>query len=199
MESLSFSELETLVNEIKEKLNLEGRNNNYIASKIATQPGVVVSVSQLNRILRDIDEKEKDTFDKREDTINDLVSILGYENWAEYKKKQHEKILNNIKSAGVYYPIDVDISNKIGETITLGWESKYSKIKIIDGFECKVIESKGMHKQAGDSFFTLGFSLKENPPGLPDIMLDDFGEGYFDMLRNDKDSKFNPDDEYFYL
>lgn len=199
MESLSFSELETLVNEIKEKLNLEGRNNNYIASKIATQPGVVVSVSQLNRILRDIDEKEKDTFDKREDTINDLVSILGYENWAEYKKKQHEKILNNIKSAGVYYPIDVDISNKIGETITLGWESKYSKIKIIDGIECEVIESKGMHKQAGDRFITLGFKLQENPPGLPDIMLHDFGEGYFDMLRNDKDSKFNPDDEYFYL
>ena len=184
----------TLKEEIENKLGIEGRATNYKTNKITGQPGVMVSTSNLNKFW---DKDVEDSISMNDGTVNDLVSILGYENWEEYKRHLDQKILESVESAEVYYPVDVDISKMENQVITLGWENKYSKIRVIDGFECEVIESKNMKKEAGECFITLGFSLKENPLGLPHIMLDDFGDGYFDTQKEEFGIQF--DEDYFYL
>ena len=191
---IDSSDWKTLKEEIEKKLRIEGQATNYKTSKITSQQGVRSSTSNLNKIWgKDVE----DSISMNDGTLSDLISILDYKSWEEYKRHLDQKILKSVESAGIYYPVDVDISKMENQIITLGWENKYSKIRVIDGFECEVIESKNMKKEAGERFVTLGFSLKENPPGLPYIMLDDFGDGYFDTQKDEFGVQFGND--YFYL
>jgi hypothetical protein len=85
----------------------------------------------------------------------------------------------------------------MNDEITIGYTKKYAKLRYIDGFEFEILESYHTRKKKGERFITPGFSVKISASGEPDIMLDDYGDGYFDYQREEYKEQF--DDDYFYL
>jgi hypothetical protein len=136
--------------------------------------------------------------------INLLCRFIGYKGWDDFQANIYhlpsiEEIFENQRKE-IQMLLDHNIPNDSGVYL-LGWyPAKYSKIKHVGGFEFKVVESKNMHKKPeDDTFITLNFTLSEELDrfGLPDIKLDDYGDGYFDEQSKDSGEVFDAD--YFYL
>jgi hypothetical protein len=199
MPRIHVTELDKLKQEIEEKLNLSGQKVGYTARTIDELYPNGVSRPQLNRIWADdTTSKGKDDFRQMTDNvINDLVGILGYKNWREYKEHLNTEIIKQ-NPVGVFYDVNIDISRlRDGEEITIGYTKKYAKLRYIEGFEFEVLENHNTQKKKGERFITPGFSVKISASGEPDIMLDDYGDGYFDYQREEFGEVF--DDDYFYL
>jgi hypothetical protein len=192
------TELERLKQEIETKLNLSGQAVGNIAKTIDDLYPNGVSFPQLNRIWqKNYIPKDKDYIKMTDNVINDLVGILGFKNWREYKERLNTEIIKQ-NSVEVFYGVDLDISRlRPNDEITIGYTDKYTKLRYVDGFEFEVLESHNMRKKQGERFITPGFSVKLSASGEPDIMLDDYGEDYFDYQRNEFGEVF--DDDYFYL
>lgn len=216
MPRIYATEWNRLKQEIEEKLNLKGQTVGYIARFLDDNYSEDISYAQLNRLWQDKYFEGKEYKDMQDKTINDLVKILGYENWRAYKDYLNQEIigkqiicqettnkeavnkLNNDNSVDAFYNVDIDISRlNPNEEITIGYTNKYAKLRYIDGFEFEVIERHNTHKEKGERFITPGFSAKVSGSGEVDIMLDDYGDGYFEYQTKEFGEVF--DDDYFYL
>jgi len=131
-----------------------------------------------------------------------LARSLGYLGWNDFVSKVNntynpptpsiEEVFENQRKE-----IQLGILNGRG-IYTLGWyPEKYSKLKCLGGFEFEVIESKNMNKKTGDTFVSPTFKLSfVEGAKFPDIMLDDYGDDYFDHQREICGEFEN---NYFYL
>lgn len=216
MPRIYATEWNRLKQEIEEKLNLKGQTVGYIARFLDDNYSEDISYAQLNRLWQDKYFEGKEYKDMLDKTINDLVKILGYDNWRAYKDYLNQEILgkqiicqettnkeavnklNNDNSVKSFYNVDIDISRlHPNEEIIIGYTNKYAKLRYIDGFEFEVIERHNTHKEKGERFITPGFSAKVSGSGEVDIMLDDYGDGYFEYQTKEFGEVF--DDDYFYL
>lgn len=216
MPRIYATEWNRLKQEIEEKLNLKGQTVGYIARFLDDNYSEDISYAQLNRLWQDKYFEGKEYKDMLDKTINDLVKILGYDNWRAYKDYLNQEILgkqiicqettnkeavnklNIDNSVNAFYNVDIDISRlHPNEEIIIGYTNKYAKLRYIDGFEFEVIESHNTHKEKGERFITPGFSAKVSGSGEVDIMLDDYGDGYFEYQTKEFGEVF--DDNYFYL
>lgn len=216
MPRIYATEWNRLKQEIEEKLNLKGQTVGYIARFLDDNYSEDISYAQLNRLWQDKYFEGKEYKDMLDKTINDLVKILGYDNWRAYKDYLNQEILgkqiicqettnkeavnklNNDSSVKAFYNVDIDISRlHPNEEIIIGYTNKYAKLRYIDGFEFEVIESHNTRKKKGERFITPGFSAKISGSGEVDIMLDDYGDGYFEYQTKEFGEVFN--DNYFYL
>lgn len=216
MPRIYATEWNRLKQEIEEKLNLKGQTVGYIARFLDDNYSEDISYAQLNRLWQDKYFEGKEYKDMLDKTINDLVKILGYDNWRAYKDYLNQEILgkqiicqettnkeavnklNNDNSVKAFYNVDIDISRlHPNEEIIIGYTNKYAKLQYIDGFEFEVIERHNTHKEKGERFITPGFSAKVSGSGEVDIMLDDYGDGYFEYQTKEFGEVF--DDDYFYL
>lgn len=200
MPRIYITEWKRLKQEIEEKLNLKGEVVGGIA-RILDGEYSEISRPQLNRIWKEDYFKDngfKKMFDK---TINDLVKILGYNNWREYKEYLNQEIIDeepNKSPVNTFYGVDIDISRlNLNEEIIIGYTNKYAKLRYIDGFEFEVLENHNTCKEKGARFLTPGFSVIVSSSGEINIMLDDYGDGYFEYQTKEFGEHF--DDEYFYL
>lgn len=217
MAKIYITEFKRLKQEIETVLCLSGQTGGYIAKFIDALYPDGVSLPQLNRIWsKNYIPKDKDYIKMTDNVINDLVKILGYDNWRAYKDYLNQEILgkqiicqettnkeavnklNNDNSVKAFYNVDIDISRlHPNEEIIIGYTNKYAKLRYIDGFEFEVIERHNTHKEKGERFITPGFSAKVSGSGEVDIMLDDYGDGYFEYQTKEFGEVF--DDDYFYL
>lgn len=216
MPRIYATEWNRLKQEIEERLNLKGQTVGYIARYLDENYSEEIGYTQLNRIWQDKYFEEKEYKSMHDDTINDLVKILGYDNWRAYKDYLNQEILgkqiisqktidkeignqvNNEKLVNAFYNVDIDISRlHPNEEIIIGYTNKYAKLRYIDGFEFEVLERHNTRKEKGERFITPGFSTKVSGSGEVDIMLDDYGDGYFEYQTKEFGEVF--DDDYFYL
>lgn len=217
MAKIYNTEFKRLKQEIETKLHLSGQTVGYIAKFIDDSYPDGVSLPQLNRIWsKNYIPIDKDYIKMTDNVINDLVKILGYDNWRAYKDYLNQEILgkqiicqettnkeavnklNIDNSVKAFCNVDIDISRlHPNEEIIIGYTNKYAKLRYIDGFEFEVIESHNTRKKKGERFITPGFSTKVSGSGEVDIMLDDYGDSYFEYQTKEFGEVF--DDDYFYL
>lgn len=217
MAKIYITEFKRLKQEIETELCLSGQTGGYIAKFIDDSYPDGVSLPQLNRIWsKNYIPKDKDYIKMTDNVINDLVKILGYDNWRAYKEYLNQEILgkqiacqetinkeignpqNNENPVNAFYNVDIDISRlHPNDEIIIGYTNKYAKLRYIDGFEFEVIENHNTQKKKGERFITPGFSAKVSGSGEVDIMLDDYGDGYFEYQTKEFGEVF--DDNYFYL
>lgn len=230
MPIVSFKEMDILKSEIEEKFHLQNESINYIATainkKLRDKKSTGISISQLNKIwTHDCDDKKSSGVkDYNKNTLIDLVSLLDYLDWESYKDHL-QSILTQESDKPVidsYRSVNIDVGKlDIGEVFTLGCPTQYSTLKYLGGFAFEVLKSLNMHKKKGEIFNTPGFSLQTNSGYIPDIILDDDGDGYFnyhnklekekrkkekETLTEGKSSELDTtdyfeldDDEYYYL
>ncbi|NDV66406.1 hypothetical protein [Bacteroides sp. 224] len=204
MPRIYTTELKRLKQEIEEKLGLTREKPGHIARKVGEKLDEIskggISSATLNRIWYNNCSKEE-CIGFEDATINTLLKILGYKNWEEYKKYLNQENNNKItieNPANTFYEVDIDISRlEQGEEIVIGYTNKYAKLRYIDGFEFEVLESHNTRKKTGERFITPGFSTIISGSGEVNIMLDDYGDGYFDYQTEEYGEVF--DDDYFYL
>lgn len=140
-------------------------------------------------------------------TLSFLAKSLKYKSWGNFKSTMGEtysphvpdviEVFENQRKE-ILFLLKRGIANE-GGIYTLGWEPiKYSKLRYLGGFKFEVIESKNMHKKQGDTFITPDFkTCPTKGTELPDIKLDDYGDGYFEYQTKEFGEVFG--DDYFYL
>jgi len=203
MPRIYITEWDRLKREIETELNLIGESVGGIARTIENLYPGGISYPHLNRMWKnDFFSKDHEYKSMTDSVINDLVKILGYDNWREYKEYLNQEIIDkgiiNQSPVSTFYEVDIDISRlRPNEEITIGYTNKYAKLRYIDGFEFEVLENHNTHKQKGERFITPGFSVNISGSGEINIMLDDYGDGYFDYHAEEYGEQFG--DDYFYL
>ncbi|MBW9279503.1 hypothetical protein [Bacteroides fragilis] len=214
MAKIYITEFKRLKQEIETKLHLSGQTGGYIAKFIDDSYPDGISLPQLNRIWsKNYIPKDKDYIKMTDNVINDLVKIVGFENWQEYKDHLNNEGINQTPT-NIFYNVDIDVSKlENGQIFTLGWKDKYCVLKYRGELEFEVLKSVNMKSEVGRIFLTPGFAV-DTSDGMqgPTIKLDDGegnvgGNGYFQHHTeeyNDKpfDKEFHIvrfDDDYFYL
>lgn len=206
--TIHISQLEILRGDIEKSLSIvkeETNTNRTVKNIIKAQGNQALSKSRLDEIWRfDPKAGEKETINLLGDTVMKLLSLMKddegnkrYADWKDYQIRRLNPTLGKGMKPLVFDDINIEIAKHIGEEITLGWIDKYCKFRVIDEMECEVIESVGMSRSAGDHFYTLGFGLHLSISGEVNIVLDDYGDGYFDLLAEQWGYKELPESYYF--
>ena len=133
-----------------------------------------------------------------------LARSIGYSGWDDFKSKINNTYNPSAPSIEEVFEsqreeirrLQEDMIRSEDDTYILGWyPEKYIKLRHIENYTYKVLESKRMNKKEGEIFDAPDFCLSSGSTSedstLPDIMiLDDIG--YFDFHGKETE-------DYFYL
>lgn len=105
-------------------------------------------------------------------TLSIMVHFLGYKDWDDFVDENLSKERFGIRVASDISSVDPE-RLEVDEIIKLELApDKYSVLKHLDDFfHFEVIEMKGMNKEVGTEFWTLGFEIVKDSDGNEYIKL----------------------------